>query len=213
MSQKSQFEIMNQKITIDEKTRNDIRVANTEYEAQRDLLLAVIETHLCDDTDEVTTSRVFLALLDVVTDAYKCSETAKDIMVKKIPVDDNTEVTDWSLDYDSCEVQYHTAKKLKKVTATYTIAGDVCDDIQTKQIKSTVVRDMLTTMTNNNLTNTRNTFVGGPIYKNLVSMQAKLVQDFEKAKDEMFRNTVDVDKRNEYTSWNLNYVSRKLECY
>lgn len=91
------------KITIPEDVVNDIQVKDFTYNAAKDVIAGLIESHSVDLDDRIIGSPVFVGYQQKMIDAKTEFEKSKDDMINQFVKDDiKDSIVNWNLNYSQC---------------------------------------------------------------------------------------------------------------
>lgn len=96
---------MQRVINIPEDVVSAIEKRDLKYQALKETLKELVETHALDENTSFLDSPVITRLTEKITDARKDWEDAKNAMaLKYISETDSKRLTNWNLNYGTCEL-------------------------------------------------------------------------------------------------------------
>lgn len=218
MNQILKFKDTKQQITIDKDTRDDIRVADINFQSQKNNIINLLETHAMDLADTLTQTVLFMSLLKRVADAMQEWDSLKQDMLKKNVEDagkipDGSVITDWKLDYTTGILNVTFAKDVKQVERTEVIDSELCSKIKGTQIVYNAIADIISTIIEKHSMDAKDTIINNPTFNGFYDRQAQALTAFMNAKSTMMDSCLTDEERSRNVTWNLSFDDCKLTVY
>ena len=218
MNQILKFEDTKQQITIDKDTCDDIRVADINFQSQKNNIINLLETHAMDLADTLTQTVLFMSLLKRVADAMQEWDSLKQDMLKKNVEDagkipDGSVITDWKLDYTTGILDITFAKDVKQVERTEVIDKELCGKIKKTQIAYNAITDIVSTIIEKHSMDAKDTIINNPTFSGFNVLQARALTEFMNVKSDMMNSYLTDEERACNVTWNLSFDDCKLTVY
>lgn len=189
----------------------ELNTTDVMYSSFKNLLANMIETHSKDGSDSLTKAPIFLGLIESAAENYKDFEKAKYTLEDELPVDDGHMIIEWNCDYVTHKVTYEIIKesndtKSKKIS----VPEEICDKVWDAQLKHQVVSDVISWLNDTHANDKKDVITSSPVFKGFVLLKARLLDDFSKAKDEMYNSVVPVEDKGKFSNWTLSYKTGEL---
>lgn len=188
-----------------EETVQELHSCDVMYTSLKSQLANMIETHTKEQKDTLTMAPLFLGLIKSAADAYKDFENAKFILSRQIPVDSGYEIADWSCDYVSRRVTYDLVTSKPSKQKIIMIPETVWDPLWDKQLYHQTVADVITWLTDAYANAKKDTITTSEVFKGMLALKARLFDDYDHAKAEMYESQVPTEDKAKYTKWSLSF--------
>lgn len=183
----------------------ELHACDVMYTSLKSQLANMIETHTKEQKDALTIAPLFLGLIKSAAEAYKEFEKAKFLLAKQLPVDAGYEITDWSCDYESKRVAYEEVKTISKNEKVIMIPEAVWNHVWDTQLYHQVVADVITWLTDSYANAKKDTITTSAVFKGMLALKARLFDDYDHAKAEMYASQVPTEDKAKYTNWSLSF--------
>lgn len=204
--EKKGFITMEKKIDVD--VCADIQTADLMRRTSLSTMITMIDHHLKDADDTITGTPLFDGLIKMAVEQWEDWERQKQEMLKNIEVEEDKQITNWDLEYATCNLTYGVgAAATAKLEVE--IAEDVCKSVQDAQTKLAVLREVQINIMDIYKEDATGFLFQSPYFKSLNKLVFGAESDFELKKAEMIAGVEVGDG----SHWDLNYYDHTLRIY
>ena len=198
---------------IDEDACADLQAAEIERQPQAALIATLLETHSKDGNANILDAPIVHSLFDFLKEAVIQFAEYKEQIFSEFEKEHDCTITDWSLDYSTCELTYLPAKKKTEAPLKYTVAEEEAADIQQKHALCDAANFVIDTLISAHATDTADTITDSEVFKAFLKKKAAYLMDFEKAKKALQNKYIPADVQEKNPSWGLNYRTAMLSVF
>ena len=177
----------------------ELNTMSVMYASLKSQLSNMIETHAKDENDVLTKAPLFLGLVKSAADDNKEFEQAKYAIEDELPVDDGFAVSEWNCDFETRKVVYEVMKNdTSRSEKQIQVPEEVYTKVWDAQLMHQTISDVIAM-------DRKDTISSSAVFQGVLLLKAKLFNDFEKAKTEMYEDIVPVEDKAKYANGNLSY--------
>lgn len=184
----------------------ELNTMSVMYASLKSQLSNMIETHAKDENDVLTKAPLFLGLVKSAAEDNKEFEQAKYAIEDELPVDDGFAVSEWNCDFETRKVVYEVMKNdTSRSEKQIQVPEEVYTKVWDAQLMHQTISDVIAWLNDTHAMDRKDTISSSAVFQGVLLLKAKLFNDFEKAKTEMYEDIVPVEDKAKYANWNLSY--------
>lgn len=193
------------KLIVSDDIVQELQACDVMYTSLKSQLANMIETHSKDLKDNLTTAPLFIGLIKSAAADCKEFEKAKFVLTKQLSAEKGYQITEWTCDYESKCVTYEVVKYNASKDKIIVIPEDVLEPLWEAQLYHKVVSDVITWLTDMHANDKKDTITTSAVFKGVLAMKARLFEEYDKAKMEMYQTNVPANVKAKYSNWSLSY--------